>query len=74
MNVSEIEVGDPDTVVLEFFGRGEGVITGEAYEQRYISVIRLRDGRITHYKDYWNPIAVLQAVKGSEVTRNLTMD
>ena len=73
-DVSEIKVSDPDMVVLEFSGRGEGVITREAYNQRYISVIRLRDGNIVHYKDYWNPIALLQAVRGSETTKGLTID
>ena len=73
-DVSEIEVRDPDVVVLEFSGRGEGLITGEVYDQRYISVIRMRDGSIVHYRDYWNPIALLRAVKGSEMTRPLTMD
>ena len=73
-DVSEIEVRDPDVVVLEFAGHGEGVITKEAYNQRYISVIRLRDGLIVNYRDYWNPIALLRAVKGSETTRSLTID
>ena len=73
-DVSEIEVTDPNVVVLEFSGRGEGLITGETYDQRYISVIRMRDGNIVHYKDYWNPIAFLRAVKGSETTRVLTID
>ncbi len=73
-NVFEIGVSDPDVVVLEFSGRGEGLITKEAYDQRYISVIRLRDGKIVHYKDYWNPIAFLRAVKGSETTRAFTVD
>ena len=73
-DVSEIEVSDPNMVVLEFSGRGEGLITKEAYDQRYISVIRMRDGNIVHYKDYWNPIALLRAVKGSETTRAITID
>ncbi len=73
-DVAEIAVSDPDTVVLEFSGRGEGVITKEAYVQRYISVIRLRDGSIVHYKDYWNPIALLRSVKGGEATQALAMD
>lgn len=72
-DVSEIEVSDPDMVVLEFTGHGEGLITKEAYIQRYISVIRMRDGNIVHYKDYWNPIAFLQVVKGSETTRALAI-
>ena len=73
-DVSEIAASDPDMVVLEFSGRGEGVITKEAYNQRYISVIRMRDGHIVHYKDYWNPIAFLRAVKGSVTTQAFTID
>jgi uncharacterized protein len=56
---------DPDLVILEFDGFGHGVETGEPYDQRYISVIRTENGRITHYRDYWNPIAVLRATKGA---------
>ena len=73
-DVSEIAVSDPDMVVLEFSGHGEGLITKEAYDQRYISVIRVRDGNIVHYKDYWNPIPFVRAVKGGETTRALTID
>ena len=73
-DVSEIEVSDPDMVVPEFSGRGEGLLTKEAYNQRYISIIRMRDGNIVHYKDYWNPIALLRAVKGSDMTRAFTID
>ena len=73
-NVCEIATSDPDMVVLEFSGHGEGLVTKEAYDQRYISVIRMRDGDIAHYKDYWNPIALLRAVKGSETTRALVVD
>jgi len=73
-DVSEIMASDPDMVVLEFYGHGEGVLTKEAYDQRYISVIRMRDGNIVHYKDYWNPISLLRAVKGSETTRAFTID
>ncbi len=72
--VSEIEVGDPDMVVLEFSGCGEGVLTGEAYHRRYISVIRMQDGCVVRYKDYWNPIARLRAVKGTATTVALMMD
>lgn len=55
---------DPDVVIIEFEGFGRGVETGAPYDQRYISVIRTENGRIVHYRDYWNPIAVLRATKG----------
>ena len=55
---------DPNVVVVEFEGFGRGVATSEPYDQRYISVIRTRGGRIVHYRDYWNPLAVLRAIRG----------
>ena len=56
---------DPEVLILEFEGSGRGVTTGEPYEQRYISVVRLRDGHIKHIKEYWNPLALLRTLKGS---------
>lgn len=67
-----IESTDPDTVVLEFDGFGTGISTGERYDQRYVSIIRTRNGRIVHYKDYWNPLAVLRALRGTEAVAKLT--
>jgi uncharacterized protein len=64
-NVVAHDTGDPDVVIVEFDGHGRAVKTGEPYEQRYISVIRTRDGRIVHYKDYWNPIQGMKAQLGS---------
>ena len=73
-DVTEIAVSDPNMVVLEFSGRGEGVLTREVYKQRYISVLSMRDGNIVLYKDYWNPIALLQAINGRETTMALTIE
>lgn len=61
------ETTDPDLVILEFDGHGRAARTGEAYEQRYISVIRTRDGKMAYFKDYWNPIQGLKAQLGSAV-------
>ena len=54
------EMADPDKVVLEFRGSGEGR-TGAPYDQKWLSVIETRDGRIVHYTDYWDPRIVLAA-------------
>jgi ketosteroid isomerase-like protein len=62
---------DPDVCVLEFTAHGKGVETGEPYDQQYISVIRLRDGKIVHYRDYWNPLVVLRALRGAAVVDEL---
>jgi ketosteroid isomerase-like protein len=64
-NLVTHETTDPEVVILEFDGHGRSVRTGEPYEQRYISVIRTRGGKIVHFKDYWNPIQGLKAQLGS---------
>lgn len=58
---------DPECGVVEFGCRGESVRNGKPYVQSYISVIRLKEGRIIHYKDYWNPLAAMEAMEGGEV-------
>ena len=51
-----------DVFVLEFEGRGRGLKTGKPYAQSYVSVIRVEGGRITQYRDYWNPLVVLDTM------------
>ena len=57
---------DPDLFILEYEGSIRGIVTNEFVEQHYISVIRVRGGQIVHYKDYWNPLVIMRALKGSE--------
>ncbi|MGI0119950.1 nuclear transport factor 2 family protein [Zooshikella sp. RANM57] len=51
-----------DVVILEFECRGHAKKTGRPYNQRYISVITLREGKILRYVDYWNPLNVFDAI------------
>ncbi|WBB78083.1 nuclear transport factor 2 family protein [Micromonospora sp. WMMD882] len=55
------ETTDPDLVVAEFVGEGRGVATGRPFHQVYISVVRFSDGRIVHFRDFWNPLATIRA-------------
>ncbi len=57
---------DPDTLIVEFAGRGQVPATSKSYNQRYISVVRMRGGKIAHYKDYWNPLVVLEVFGGAD--------
>ncbi|WP_299547010.1 nuclear transport factor 2 family protein [uncultured Tateyamaria sp.] len=59
-NLRVSEMADPNKVVLEFRGSGEGR-TGASYDQKWISVIETRDGKIVHYADYWDPRVTLAA-------------
>ncbi len=54
------------TVIIEFSCEGSGVATGLPYDQDYISVVTLRDGRISRYRDYWNPLVALSALGGAQ--------
>jgi uncharacterized protein len=49
-------------VVLEYASQGRVVQTGTAYRNRYISVLSLLDRKITHWRDYLDPIAVFDAI------------
>lgn len=64
-NVVVHETGDPEVVIVEFEAHGRALKVDEPYRQRYISVIRARGGRMTHYKDYWDPIQGLKAQVGA---------
>ncbi|MBP2051213.1 ketosteroid isomerase-like protein [Streptomyces griseochromogenes] len=50
----------PETVVVEMRGVGRLVETGRPFNMTYIAVVTVKDGRITSYRDYWNPLAVQQ--------------
>ena len=70
LSFGTMELGDVhaagETVIFEFACAGAGTKTGEPYNQSYISVVTLRDGRIARYRDYWNPLVVVQALGGPE--------
>ncbi|GLU48634.1 hypothetical protein Nans01_29850 [Nocardiopsis ansamitocini] len=51
----------PGTVAVEFTAHGHTVRTGEPYRLDYMTVVTTRDGLITHYRDYWSPLAAAAA-------------
>ena len=53
---------DPRVLIAEFSCEGQAVATGKPYNQKYISVVEFRDGRIVKYRDYWNPLILLRAL------------
>jgi ketosteroid isomerase-like protein len=52
------------TVVLEYASQGKVVATGHPYSNRYISVITVKDRRVSHWRDYLDPLRVLSALAG----------
>ncbi|MDJ0466418.1 nuclear transport factor 2 family protein [Streptomyces sp. H27-C3] len=48
----------PETIVVEMRGVGRLVETGGPFDMSYIAVVTVKNGRITGYRDYWNPLAL----------------
>ncbi|MEU9988875.1 nuclear transport factor 2 family protein [Streptomyces sp. NPDC048045] len=55
------ETTDPRTIVVEMRGVGRLVQSDSPFEMTYIAVVNVQHGRITAYRDYWNPLAVLES-------------
>jgi ketosteroid isomerase-like protein len=47
--------------VLEYEVHGESVLTGRPYNNRFASIITVKDGKVTHWRDYLDPTAVFDA-------------
>ncbi|MFS8200015.1 nuclear transport factor 2 family protein [Streptomyces sp. CWNU-52B] len=45
-------------IVVEMRGVGQLVETGAPFDMTYVAVVTVAGGLITHYRDYWNPLAV----------------
>ena len=49
---------EPGTIVVEMRGVGRLVKSGDPFDMTYIAVVTVADGRIRHYRDYWNPLGL----------------
>jgi uncharacterized protein len=54
---------DPEAsvVVLEYEVHGESVHTGRPYNNRFVSIITVNNHKVTHWRDYLDPIAIFDA-------------
>jgi ketosteroid isomerase-like protein len=54
---------DPEAsvVILEYEVHGESVQTGRRYDNRFVSIITVKDNKVSHWRDYLDPIAVFDA-------------
>ena len=53
---------DPNTVVAEMAIRGRATGTDKPYNQQYVVVAELRDGKLARYREYWNPLVSAEAL------------
>ena len=54
--------GDPDLSFAELDGQGVVAQSGYQYRQKYIILFRVSDGRISHWREYLNPIPLQEAI------------
>lgn len=52
------------SVVLEYASKGKVVRTGYPDSNRYVSVITLKDRKVSHWRDYLDPLRVFAALNG----------
>lgn len=58
-NLETHQTLNPDVAIFEMTATGRVKDTGEPYEMSYVVVLTVRDGRIAHYRDYWDPLKSL---------------
>ena len=55
----------PETAVIEWTATGRIKATGAPYEMTYVVILTLQDGLMRTYRDYWNPLVVLDTLGAS---------
>ena len=61
--------GEPDLVFAELDGQGVVVKSGYQYRQKYIILFRVSDGRISHWREYNNPIPLQEAIASMQTAQ-----
>lgn len=49
------------TVILEYEVHGRSVQTGRPYDNRFVSIITVEDGKMTLWRDYLDPLVIFDA-------------
>ena len=57
-NVRKYQTTDPNVLWAELHGSAFAPSTGQRYEQDYVVKVVVKDGKVSHYSEYWNPIAM----------------
>jgi ketosteroid isomerase-like protein len=54
---------DPEAsvVVLEYEVHGESVESGNPYDNRFVSIITVKGGKVAWWRDYLDPVAIFDA-------------
>jgi uncharacterized protein len=64
-NVREYQTSNPNLLLAEVHGEAVIAATGCHYQQDYVMRLEIKDGKIVHYREYWNPIPAIEAWGGT---------
>ena len=56
------ETTDPEVIIVEYEAHGTVVTTGAPFQQMVIAVFRVQNGQILSYRDYINPLPLVEAL------------
>jgi uncharacterized protein len=56
---------EPGVVILEYDVHGKIIKTGASYDNRFISVVTIKDRKIVHWRDYMDSLAAMTALRSS---------
>ena len=62
----EIHFNKQDHIVAEYEGIESFKRTGRVYNQQYVCLLKVKDGKIIHFKEYFNPITRFEGMLGLE--------
>jgi hypothetical protein len=51
---------DPDTAIVEWSVSGKVLPNGNSYDMKYATFITFRDGLMTNYREYWDPMTFIK--------------
>jgi ketosteroid isomerase-like protein len=57
---------NPAMICVEMGVKGRIVETGALYNQKYVSLIETKGGKVALYREYWNPIVSMDANGGRD--------
>jgi ketosteroid isomerase-like protein len=63
-HVFDTLAGDPGVVVARYSASTKLLTTGRLYENNYITLVTVRDGKVTRYEEFFDPINWLLAQGG----------
>jgi uncharacterized protein len=52
---------DPTVAMMELGATGRVLKTGNSFTQRYVAVFETKEGKLWRYREYWNPLVLIDA-------------